>query len=413
LIGSICRDYRPGRVAARRLGAATRRNPRKYWAVTDPLDHIRKLAEGIGPRPATSKAERAAAEYIEQQLQKFGFTVKVEPFRSVRSFSPTYIAIFVLAIAGFIAAAVFDKGALGLLLTGIAGVAFIGENTTTLHLARTLIPQGKSQNVVGRLAARDLPRRRLVLVAHYDSAKSGVMWQPGLVRDFRRIFVLQAISMIVLPILVGFQGVTGERLFGYIAIPFAANIILGLLLLLHREVFYKHVAGANDNASGVGVMLSLCEALAADVPADTEVMAVATGCEEAGLVGMEKFLSRHKDDLGRAWIINIDNVGAGEVSYTTAEGMMLKHRAGKDLTAMAAQVAKMPGLRVSGRPFRVMSLDTEPVLLRRLEAMTVIATRDGVPVNWHRGSDTYDAIDPDSVDTAYRFVEAMVRRLIA
>ncbi len=225
--------------------------------MTDPLDHIRKLAEGIGPRAATTKAERDAAEYIEQQLNDFGFSVKIEGFRSVRSFSHTYIAIFVLAIAGFVAAAGFDKGALGLLLTGIAGVAFIGENTTTLHLARTLIPKGKSQNVVGRLAAREMPRRRLVLVAHYDSAKSGLMWHPGLVRDFRRIFVLQAISLILLPILVGIQGVTGERLFGYVAIPFAAIIVVGLLLLLHRELFYKHVAGANDNASGVGVMLSL------------------------------------------------------------------------------------------------------------------------------------------------------------
>src|SRR5258708_40157999 len=137
------------------------------------------------------------------------------------------------------------------------------------------------------------------------------MWHPGLVRDFRRIFVLQAISLILLPILVGIQGVTGERLFGYVAIPFAAIIVVGLLLLLHRELFYKHVAGANDNASGVGVMLSLCEALAADVPADTEVMALATGCEEAGQVGLEEFRRRHRDGLERAWVVNDDHCGAG------------------------------------------------------------------------------------------------------
>jgi hypothetical protein len=80
---------------------------------------------------------------------------------------------------------------------------------------------------------------------------------------------------------------------------------------------------------------------------------------------------------------------------------------------MAEEVSKLPDLRVSGKPFRVMSLGTEPVLLRRLEAITVIATRNGVPVNWHRQTDTYDAIDPDTVDSAYRFVEAMIRRLIA
>src|SRR5258708_34055728 len=61
-----------------RRGAAVWRNPRKCWDVTDPLDHIRKLAEGIGPRAATSNAERETAGYIRQQLENFGFTVKVE-----------------------------------------------------------------------------------------------------------------------------------------------------------------------------------------------------------------------------------------------------------------------------------------------------------------------------------------------
>jgi hypothetical protein len=381
--------------------------------VTDPLDHIIKLARQIGPRAPASKSERRAAEYIEQQLKGFGYYVKIEPFRSVRSFSHTYILILVLAVAGFVAAVVYDQPALGLLLTGIAVVAFVGENTTTLHLANAVIPKGKSQNVVGRLAARELPRRRLVLCAHYDSARSGLMWHPTVVRTFRLMFLADAVSLLLLPILLGAQAVTANRLFGYVAIPFAVIVGIGLLLLIHRELLGRPVDGANDNASGVGVMLSLAEALAADASADTEVMVVATGCEEAGLVGMQKFLRTHIDDLERAWIINIDNVGAGDVSYTTAEGMLLRHKTGKSLVEMAGKVAKLPGLNVEGRPFRVMSNDTEPVLLRRLDAMTVIATRDGVPVNWHWKTDIVENIDPDTVDTAYRFVEAMVRRLIA
>lgn len=381
--------------------------------MTDPLDHIRKLAREIGPRPSASKAERQAAEYIEQQLKSFGYFVKVEPFRSVRSFSHTYTLIFLLAVAGFVAAVAFDKAAVGLLLAGVAVVAFVGENTTSLHLANALIPKGKSQNVVGRLAARDLPRRRLVLSAHYDSAKSGLMWHPKLVKNFRVTFLVEFASLLLLPLLLGAEALTGIRALTYVAIPFAVIVTIALLLLVHREIFHKHVDGANDNASGVGVMLSLAEALSADASADTEVMVVATGCEEAGLVGMQKFLAKHSDDVERAWMINIDNVGAGEISYTTAEGMLLRHKTGKPLLEVAEKVARLPGMNVTGRPFRVMSNDTEPVLLRRLDAITVIGTTDGVPVNWHWKTDTLENIDPDSIDTAYRFVEAMVRRLIA
>ena len=381
--------------------------------MTDPLDHIFKLAREIGPRPSTGEGERRAAAYIGEQLKGFGFGVKLETFRSVRSFSHTYIPIFLLAVVAFAVALVLERPALGLLLSGIALVAFVGENTTTLHLANALVPKGKSQNVVARLGTRELPRRRLILCAHYDSARSGLMWHPAMVRGFRLTFLAEVAAMLALPILLGVETITGNHLFGYIAIPFVALLGVALLLLIHREVFFKHVDGANDNASGVGVLLSLCEALAADPPSDTEVLAVATGCEEAGLVGMQRFLGAHPDDLEQASMINIDNVGAGEVTYTTAEGMLLRQRTGKDLVEVAEKVARLPGMSVVGRPFRVMSNDTEPALLRRLDAITVIATRDGVPVNWHWKTDTVENIDADTVDTAYRFVEALVRRLIA
>ena len=190
-------------------------------------------------------------------------------------------------------------------------------------------------------------------------------------------------------------------------------VAYALVLLLHRELFFKHVPGANDNAAGVAVMLSLAEALALDAPADTEVVAVATGCEESGMWGMQNFLTTHKDELQRAWLINIDNVGAGEVFYTDAEGMLLRHHAGREVMDIAQKAGHAPGLHVVGHPFTLMSTDAEPALLRGYDAISVMAARDGIPVNWHWESDTYDRIDPDTVDTAYRFLEAMVRRLIA
>ena len=155
----------------------------------DPLDHIRELAQGIGPRPSTGEGERRAAAYVSQQLQNFGYLVKDEPFRSPNSFSQVYIPIYVLALIGFVADAL-GSPAFALLLTGVAFVCFVGENTTALKLVSAVIPKAKSHNVVGRLASRELPRRRLVLVAHLDSTRSGLMWHPRLVRSFRATFLV-------------------------------------------------------------------------------------------------------------------------------------------------------------------------------------------------------------------------------
>jgi len=238
------------------------------------------------------------------------------------------------------------------------------------------------------------------------------MWHPRLVRGFRATFLVLTACLFVLPMLLVAEVLTGNRVFFPASVPFVLYVAYALFLLVQREIFYKHVEGANDNASGVAVMLTMAEAMSLDAPADTEVVVVATGCEEAGTVGMQAFLRKHREELARSWIINIDNVGAGEVHYTTREGMLVPHRTGKELTMTAAKVAKLPGIQVTGAAFRTMSNDTEPALLRGLEAMTVIATRDGVPVNWHWKTDTFDAIDADTVDMAYRFVEQVVRRLI-
>ena len=250
------------------------------------------------------------------------------------------------------------------------------------------------------------------MVAHLDSTRSGLMWHPRLVRGFRVTFLVLTLCLAVLPLCVIAEVATGNRVFFPLSVPFALYIAYALFLLVQRELFYRHVEGANDNASGVAVMLTMAEAMSLDAPADTEVLVVATGCEEAGLVGMQSFLRRHKEELARSWIINIDNVGAGDVKYTTREGMLIPHRTGRELTETAVKVSKLPGIHVGGTAFRTMSNDTEPALMRGLEAITVIGLKDGVPVNWHWKTDTFDAIDPDTVDMAYRFVEQVVRRLI-
>jgi hypothetical protein len=380
--------------------------------VTDPLEHIRKLAHEIGARGATRDGEREAAAYIEEQLESFGYSVDVEPFRAPPSFGFVYMLAYALSLAGF-AAAALGRATLGLLLSGIGLIAFLGENTTALRLASVLIPRLKSQNVVGRLVPRELPRRRLIISAHYDSARSGLMFHPRLVRRFRTSFLFLSLCLFAIPVLEGVESVLRQRLFWYISIPFALYVAYAFVLLLHRELRFEHVSGANDNASGVAVMLSLAEALAQDAPEDTEVVALATGSEESGLWGMEAFLKRHKEELGRVWLINIDNVGGGQVSYTTAEGMLLRHNTGKELRELAEKVGHQAGLSVTPISYRLASTDAEPALLRGIEAITVIGTDDGIPLNWHWETDTYENIDPDSVDTAYRFVEAMVRRLIA
>ena len=86
-----------------------------------------------------------------------------------------------------------------------------------------------------------------------------------------------------------------------------------------------YTAGANDNATGVGVLLNLGARLAQEPLGNTEVWLLASGCEEVGSVGAQAFVRAHRHELADAVAISIDNVGGrgAGVCYTSVEGMVI------------------------------------------------------------------------------------------
>lgn len=85
----------------------------------------------------------------------------------------------------------------------------------------------------------------------------------------------------------------------------------------------NNIPAANDNASGISVMLELIRLLH-DIPTDTEIRFVAFDAEEVGLIGSEYYASHLGDDINRTiGMLNIDMVGstkAGSVSIFSSNG---------------------------------------------------------------------------------------------
>jgi Zn-dependent M28 family amino/carboxypeptidase len=75
--------------------------------------------------------------------------------------------------------------------------------------------------------------------------------------------------------------------------------------------------GANDNASGAAIVLSLAERLAREPLARTEVWALGSGCEEVGSYGAQAFADAHRGDLPGLVAISIDNVGGAAPASAT------------------------------------------------------------------------------------------------
>ena len=392
------------------------------------LEIVRVLAEQIGPRPSAGEGERLAAAFMIDRLRKAGYQVELEPFAGLTTFSWTYALPYTaLALAGFLGR---RWPRLGAVLGMGAFAAFLAENLGFATLSRLpALPRDRSQNVVARLPLPDdapaEPPGAVLLVAHLDSARAALPFHPRLVGRFRESFLAYTVAMAtvaaggLLRLLLHADDPERRRL-DRVVVGAAALLVAPLAALLHREASMPFVAGANDNASGAAVALAAAERLAALLHArpdrKSELWVVFTGCAESGLGGMQRFLAAHGAELDRAntVFLNVDTVGAGTLTIVNQEGMLWPLLADHDLVDAATHVALRRGLDFQTRGFHTLPTDAQVPLSRGYRALTLLAFDEhGHLPNWHWPSDTWEQIDPTTMESAYDLVVRLVRRLVA
>lgn len=374
------------------------------------MEHVRYLVDTVGYRAPASEGERWASKYIRGVLEGQGIEVQVEPFESPKTFSyPLMIVLSVSLLGGLLSC---SHGFLGFLLAAVGAAGFTREAHYRSWAAR-FVPKGPSQNVLGRIPAKGEARRRVLVCAHYDTSRSGLYFHPRFVGGFRTVSVVTAVSVLGLPVFVLLGGLFWAGLFGLLRTLATLWILASILVLLHREVYGKEVYGANDNASGVGVMLAVAERLAKEPLQNTEVWIAATGCEEAGLVGMLNLLKRHEQELREALIVNLDSIGAGQLRYITGEGLIRAYPSDPELLMLSAEVARQnPGLPLAPREDRGLGTDAAGALIHGYRAMSILGLdEDGVVPNWHWETDVIENLDPKNLSEAEAFVDLLLKKI--
>ncbi len=127
---------------------------------------------------------------------------------------------------------------------------------------------------------------------------------------------------------------------------------------------------------------------------------------------MNALLARYPDDLKRALIINLDNLGSGVLHLVTEEGMARRYRSDRRLLSAGKRIAVESDLPVRTRPYEGLSTDATPALARGMRAVSLMAFDvNGRLPNWHWDTDTSDNVSPDNLENAARFVTELVRSL--
>lgn len=231
----------------------------------DLMSYVAHLSEEIGPRPATTDSEERAAEFVRGVFESRGLEAEVQSFDSPRTYAWAYVAYHLLTIG----AALLSRISLpaSLLLAGVTAIVLWLDLDTRWGLT-SLLPKGPSQNVIARhvpRAGRNERVAKVIVVAHYDSARTSLAFSPSMVKNFAATFGLMKYCTYAVPVLIALR-LLGARLpiepWGwYVTLVPAAYLLIPLLINAHRELFMPFSPGANDNASGVAALLGVMERL--------------------------------------------------------------------------------------------------------------------------------------------------------
>jgi hypothetical protein len=381
------------------------------------LEVIRELCSFKERGPGTD-SERRAANMLAGRLRGIGRGAEIEPFFAHPEYAIVHLIHAAMGVAGSILATV--QPAAGFALVLLAAVSTYLDLNTRLYLVRSLLFRRVSQNVVSPGTRPEAPAR-VILMAHYDAARTGYIFSKASKRirklpertrlalgPFRIFFWLGLAPL--LPILgARMAGLDATWLNALQAVPTIVLIVAGFLLI--DIALSEIVPGAYDNASGVAAGLSAADELTTNPPENLDVWIVLAGSEESFCEGSRAFVRGHRKEFDRATtaFLNVDSVSFGQVAYEVSQGPVISLPHDPQLIELCESLSTAGQ---SARPIRHPLLDDAmSARIRRMRAITLRTTdEEGNLAPWyHTDDDVPERVDGEALSRATDFLVSLVR----
>lgn len=362
------------------------------------LEHIRHLSVDIGPRPAGSEAERTAAAYLAAQLTDAGYDATIEEFTFSSARDDSTVS---LADGALIRALSMEGGA-------------------RLEAAGTAVHAG-----LGRpedLAGADLDGKVVIfdrgVVTFGDKARAAETAGAIaviVVNDESGLFLGSLGDVAVAIPVVGVSGEEAATLEAAIGTRITVNADSGMETITSQNVVgrigtgdchaylgghYDSVTvspGANDNASGTGVVLEV-----ARVNPVEGLCVVLFGAEELGLFGSQNYVAEHLAGTGR-FMLNVDM--AGRFDGVTIVG-------DRDLTRAILDAVEDAGVDSDLRAGRFPPGASSDHVSFEAVGVPAVTFNAGDDVAIHTAQDTFERIQSDAVAMFVQAVDAALDALV-
>ncbi|CAH2213521.1 M28 family peptidase [Tepidibacter aestuarii] len=272
------------------------------------LKHIRYLSEEIGPRVAATKEERLAAEYIKDELEKYGYDPQMQEFSydttkgeltvdsdEIKTLASDQSAIKEEGVTAEVVDCALGneledfpkdvEGKIALIQRGFEYYSVKAQNAIDAGAIGVILYNKKDIVDPDAIPGTYLGEERISIPFVSISKNDGVKIRKKLAEG-------ESVTATI---------ITKEDLHhsqNVVAVRKPKNKNKDTNQIIYVTAHYDSVPGApgaNDNASGTAMMLEFARILKA-YPIDKEVRFIACGAEEVGIIGSDYYVSQLSED---------------------------------------------------------------------------------------------------------------------
>lgn len=367
-------------------------------------------------RPSASEGERRAAEWIVERFAEVGAEARIEAEPAHGTY---WWPLGLGAGLGVLAAIAGLRGRrlLGAALGAIGAAGIADDFPPGQRRLRRVLPKRTAYNVVcetGDLAAE----RTIVLIAHHDSAHSGLVFHPQIPHIANRLGLIEKTDtspMLMAPVLGGpLLAGLGALLRWRPLAKLGAFLSFGSAAMMAEIGARPVVPGANDNGTAVVSLVALAQRLREEPVEGIRVVLLSVGAEESFSEGIKAFGERHFPELPResTFFLCLETLGSPHLLVLRGEGFLKMHEyppralALMDGLAAELEIDLFPNLRLHNGTDGL-----EPLAAGYETAALCSCTDLKQPANYHWWHDLAENVDFDTVADGIRLAEATIRRL--
>jgi Peptidase family M28 len=382
----------------------------RQW-LRERLEQLEKI-----DRPSASEGERRAAEWLVAHFEELGAEARIEAEPAHGTYWwPLGLGAMLGALGGI--AALRGRRLLGTLLGAIGAAGIADDFPPGQRRLRWVLRRRTTYNVVCEVGDPDA-ERTIVLIAHHDSAHSGLVFHPEIPQIANRLGLIERTDtspMLMAPVLGGpllatLGALTGWRPLAKLGVFLGLGSAAAMADIGARPV----VPGANDNGTAVVALMALAQRLRDEPVQGVKVILLSVGSEESFSEGIKAFGERHFGALPResTFFLCLETLGSPHLLVLRGEGFLKMHEypprslALMDGLAEELDIPLFPNLRLHNGTDGL-----EPLAAGYETAVLASCTDLKQPANYHWWHDLAENVDFDTFADGVRLAEAAIRRV--